>query len=187
MTIIQLYQEFCDVSKTESTGNVVVIYWDSNSGTKVQALGRSYPHPFQDEDTPIAPNQPVTYWTLGDNLDRHLETYCLPVTTQEARLIHPYLFASCMDAELQTYRETDNIPTLGAWTKTLPVFWQVVFALSQLLPVGGIWAQELLGYGSARTYLFLPRDSHILIWSEGDVRVQEETDEQLSTGPQGEA
>ena len=187
MTIIQFYQEFCDVNKSQPTGNVVVIYYDSHDGTKVEALGRAFPHPFQDEDTPIKANQPVTYWMLGAGMDQYLETYCRPVTVQEARKIHPYLFESCMDAELQTYKETDNIPTLGAWMKTLPVFWQVVFVLSQLLPVGGIWAQELLGYGSARTYLFLPRDSPILIWSEGDVRAREESGEQLSTGHGGEA
>ena len=170
-------------------GKSQVIYWDSNSGTKVQALGRSYPHPFQDEHTPIAPNQPVTYWTLGDNLDRHLETYCRPVTVQEARLIHPYLFASCMDAELQTYRETDNIPTLGEWMETLPAFLQAVFAISQSLPVVYIWAQELFGYSNVRKYPFLPRDTPILtpIQSEPEDLQREETGERLSTGPVGEA
>jgi hypothetical protein len=179
MIIIQLYQEFHDINKTKPTGNVVVIYWDSSNGTKVLALGRSYPHPFQDEHTPIAPNQPVTHWRLGDDLDHFLNHYCLPVTKQEARLIHPYLFSSCMDAELQTYRETDNIPTLGEWMETLPAWMQALFSITQSLPGVHIWAQELFGYNHARRYPFLPRDADILIpiQSEPEDPKREETDE----------
>ena len=107
MTIIQLYQEFCNTDKTEPTGNVVAIYYRQN-GTKILALGRSYPRPFQSENTPIEANQEVSGWPLGDDLDRHLEAYCLPATREQARKIHPYLFAFFLEAELQMYRETDN-------------------------------------------------------------------------------
>ena len=99
------YQEFFDETKTHPTGNVVVVF----PGTEhriddrmvSEGLGRISPNILQSE-TAIAPNQLVTNWKVDPVW---LQQYCLQVSEQQARKIHPRLFESCMDAEIQEQRK----------------------------------------------------------------------------------
>jgi hypothetical protein len=100
------YQEFLDSAKTEPSGNVVVVFPKTkhfqDSRLVYQALGRSYPHPFQEGDMPVDPDQPVTDWTVDESF---LTLYCRRLDEKEARTIHPSLFTSCMDAHLKEIRD----------------------------------------------------------------------------------